>query len=122
MKCRLILIVVACALFSIMGSAHADSNQTDDIFTSTARIVPNFRNGKPIGFKLFSISPEDILAKIGLKNGDVVMRINGITVDSPDKALEAYERSKRLSRFVVAILRRGQEQTLVVNLADFRQK
>ena len=88
----------------------------------SARIVPSFRNGGPSGFKLFSIKPGSDLDKVGLRNGDVVMQVNRISVNSPDDAVKAYENVKKLNTLTLTILRRGQEQSLVVNLADYRQK
>lgn len=58
---------------------------------SQARIVPAFEDGKSIGFKLFNIAPNSVYAKIGLQDGDIITRINGYELNSPDKALEAYQ-------------------------------
>ena len=73
-----------------------------------ARIVPSFKNGKPNGFKMFSIKPGSIYSKIGLKNGDVIQKINGYEMNSPDKALELYQKLKDASSVSVELQRRGQ--------------
>lgn len=73
-----------------------------------ARIVPSFKNGKPNGFKLFSIKPGSIYSKIGLKNGDVIQKINGYEMNSPDKALELYQKLKDASSVSIELQRRGQ--------------
>ena len=54
-----------------------------------ARIVPETKDGKSAGFRLFSIRPDGPFAKIGLLNGDVVSAINGLEMNSPDQALLA---------------------------------
>ncbi|MEM6730868.1 MAG: type II secretion system protein GspC [Myxococcota bacterium] len=72
-----------------------------------ARIVPSFKNGKSNGFKLFSIKPGSIYQKIGLQNGDVIQKINGYTIDSPDKALEIYSKLKTSRNVNIELLRRG---------------
>ncbi len=72
-----------------------------------ARIVPSFKNGKSNGFKLFSIKPGSIYQKIGLQNGDVIQKINGYTIDSPDKALEVYSKLKTSRNVNIELLRRG---------------
>ena len=59
-----------------------------------ARIVPAFKDGVATGFKLFSIRPDSIYSKIGIQNGDVIRRLNGFDINSPDKALEAYSKLK----------------------------
>jgi general secretion pathway protein C len=73
-----------------------------------ARTVPAFRDGKAVGFKLFSIRPGSLYTRIGIQNGDVLQRINGFALDSPEKALEAYTRLKNASRIDIELDRRGQ--------------
>jgi membrane-associated protease RseP (regulator of RpoE activity) len=77
-----------------------------------ARIVPSFQDGKANGFKLFSIRPGSLYAKIGIKNGDVIQRINGYEITSPDKALEIYSKLKDSKNVTVDLLRRGKPQSL----------
>lgn len=73
-----------------------------------ARIVPSFKNGVANGFKLFSIRPGSIYSSIGVQNGDVITRINGFDINSPDKALEVYQRLKDARNVEIDIERRGQ--------------
>ncbi len=77
-----------------------------------ARIVPAFEGGKAVGFKLFSIKPGSLYSKIGLQNGDVINRINGYEMSSPEKGLEVYQKLKDSSNITVDIKRRGKAQTL----------
>jgi general secretion pathway protein C len=53
-----------------------------------AKAVPNFEGGKPVGYKLFQIVSGSIFDKLGLKNGDVIVGLNGQPVTDPAKALE----------------------------------
>ena len=73
-----------------------------------ARIVPSFKNGVANGFKLFSIVPDSLYAKIGVQNGDVIRRINGYEMNSPDKALEIYSKLRDANRIEIEIERRGE--------------
>jgi general secretion pathway protein C len=77
-----------------------------------ARIVPAFEGGKSVGFKLFSIRPGSLFSKIGLQNGDVIGRINGYEMTSPDKALEVYQKLKDSKRISVDVKRRGKPVTM----------
>ena len=77
-----------------------------------ARIVPSFKNGKPNGFKLFSIKPGSIYSKIGLKNGDVIQKVNGYEMNSPDKALEIYQNPNDAQNVTVDVQRRGRSMTM----------
>jgi general secretion pathway protein C len=75
-----------------------------------ARIVPSFKNGQADGFKLFSIRPDSLYSKIGIVNGDVIQRINGLDINSPDKALEAYGKLKSANALDLTVERNGTPQ------------
>jgi general secretion pathway protein C len=77
-----------------------------------ARIVPAFENGKSNGFKLFSIKPGSVFGKIGIQNGDVISKINGYDMTSPDKALEVYAKLKDAKEINVELKRRGQNMNM----------
>ena len=72
-----------------------------------ARIVPSFKNGVANGFKLFSIQPNSLYASIGVENGDVIQRINGYEINSPDKALEVYQKLRESSHITIDLERNG---------------
>jgi general secretion pathway protein C len=72
-----------------------------------ARIVPAFKDGVAQGFKLFSIRPDSIYTKIGIQNGDVIKRINGFDLNSPEKALEVYSKLKEANRIDIEVERNG---------------
>ncbi len=72
-----------------------------------ARIVPAFKDGVAQGFKLFSIRQDSIYSKIGIQNGDVIKRINGFDLNSPEKALEVYSKLKESGRIDIEVERNG---------------
>jgi general secretion pathway protein C len=73
-----------------------------------ARIVPSFKNGVANGFKLFSIQPGSLYASIGVENGDVIQRVNGYEINSPEKALELYQRLRESQHVTIELERGGQ--------------
>ncbi len=73
-----------------------------------ARIVPSFKNGQANGFKVFSIQPNSFYSAIGVENGDVIQKINGYEINSPDKALEIYQKLREARHVTVDIERNGQ--------------
>ena len=77
-----------------------------------ARIVPNYRNGKYEGFKLVGVRPNSLYRAIGIRSGDVIKRINGREINSPNKAIELFESLKNSSNIALDIERRGQLQTM----------
>jgi general secretion pathway protein C len=79
-----------------------------NLVATQARIVPSFKNGVANGFKLFSIQPGSLYSAIGVENGDVIQRINGYEMNSPDKALEVYQKLRESPHITVDIERNGQ--------------
>ena len=73
----------------------------------SARIVPETKDGKVLGIRLFGIRPETLLGTLGLQNGDRLESINGFNMGSPEKALEAYARLRTASQLDVSVNRRG---------------
>ncbi|MCB9506098.1 MAG: PDZ domain-containing protein [Myxococcales bacterium] len=76
------------------------------------RIVPNYVNGSPRGFRLQGVATGSIFSAIGVRNGDVILGVNGTPIDSPQRALELYQAMLQQERVQLQIERRGREQTL----------
>src|SRR5690606_14990128 len=76
-----------------------------------ARVVPSFKDGKANGFKIFSIRPGSLYQKLGLQNGDVIRKMNGYAIYSPEKALASYSRLRESSRSEAELERRGRVAT-----------
>jgi general secretion pathway protein C len=81
-----------------------------------ARIVPSFKNGQANGFKLFSIQPGSLYSSIGVENGDVIQRVNGYEINSPEKALELYQKLKETGHVSIQLERGGQVITKEYNI------
>jgi general secretion pathway protein C len=102
---------------------HVDRQVVDNILENqadlmkSARIVPEKKDGKVVGIRLFGIRPDTLLGKLGMQNGDRLESINGFDMASPEKALEAYARLRTAEGLNVKITRRGTPMTL-----DYRIK
>lgn len=83
-----------------------DEREPHCYFTK-ARIVPAFRDGQGVGLKLFNIQPDSMYAKAGLRNGDVVMSLNGMPLSPAQKALETYEKVKTAPKIDAEVERDG---------------
>jgi general secretion pathway protein C len=90
-------------LEAVLGNMNALSR--------SARIVPEIRDGKAAGFRLYSVRPDGPFAQIGMQNGDVINAINGLDLTSPEKALEVYSKLKSASHLSVGVERNGQKVT-----------
>lgn len=78
----------------------------------TARIVPEQKDGKTVGIRLFGIRSDTLLGTLGMQNGDRLEQINGFDMASPEKALEAYARLRTATSLTVQITRRGKPLTI----------
>jgi type II secretion system protein C len=81
-------------------------------FGRQARIVPYMQDGVVTGFKLFAIRPNTLYSKLGIKNGDVILEINGVKMTNPQDALKVYQEVKEAKTVTMEILRRGKPKTL----------
>jgi general secretion pathway protein C len=78
---------------------------------SDARLLPSQKEGKVEGFKASEVKPNGVFAMIGIKNGDVLLRLNDFPMDAPDKALQSFIALKGQSHLKLDIIRDGQPQT-----------
>ena len=90
-------------------------NNLDKLATQ-ARIVPHFQGGKSVGFRLYAIKPGSLFSKIGLKNGDILQRINGMDINSPEKALEIYTKLRDAKNISLDMQRRGKPLSVEYNI------
>ena len=81
------------------------------LLSRSARIVPEMKDGKAAGFRLFAVRPEGPFALIGMQNGDIISSINGLEITSPEKALEVYAKLKSASHLSLGMERNGQKIT-----------
>jgi len=88
-------------------------------FKDGTQVRPNYKNGKPNGFRLSGLSAGSPLYDIGLRPGDVITAVNGTSLDSPNKALQLYQKMGNLSgvnNVSVTVERGGKSQNLSYKL------
>ncbi|MBN2400970.1 MAG: hypothetical protein JXN64_01080 [Spirochaetes bacterium] len=82
------------------------------------RAGPNRVNGNIDGYKLFRVSPNNILYRLGARSGDIAKRINGHPIDSTEKLLGLWQSIQGDSKITVDIERGGKLQTFEFNVTD----
>ena len=92
-------------------SVQAATQDMNRLLTQ-ARLVPNFTGGVADGFRIFSIVPESLFEKVGLRNGDILHSINGVELKDPEKAFQIYQLLKDSDRFAIDLIRAGQNLSL----------
>ena len=86
------------------------------LLSRSARIVPEMKDGKASGFRLFAVRPDGPFAMIGMQNGDIISSINGLEITSPEKALEVYAKLKSARPLSLGMERNGQKVTKEYNI------
>ncbi len=76
-----------------------------------ARLLPSMKDGKVEGFKVSEVRSTGIFATIGIKNGDLLQKINDFPIDSPEKAIQSFASLKGQSRIKLDMVRDGQPTT-----------
>lgn len=81
-----------------------------------ARVVPNFKGGKIDGYKVFAIKKGSLFEKIGLSNGDVIRSVNGVGINTPERALQLFQQLRAETEFRIDIERDGASKTFSYTL------
>ncbi len=85
---------------------------------TTVRIAPYFRKDEFLGYRINMLKRNSFLYRLGLRAGDILQRINGEEIDSPDKAIEMLSKLDDITAVNVDLLRRGQKKTLFIEIED----
>jgi len=97
----------------LIDRAEVDAalDNMNQLFTQV-RAVPHFQGGKSTGFRLFAIRQNSLFDKIGLRNGDIIQRINGNDISDPSKALGLFNELRNEPSVAVEIVRNKEEKKL----------
>ncbi|RMG58584.1 MAG: hypothetical protein D6713_07420 [Deltaproteobacteria bacterium] len=80
------------------------------------RIIPYFERGEAAGFRLAAIRPGSEFSQLGFSPGDIIKKVNGIPLTSPEKIYTIFQNLKDEKKIEVDILRRGEKKTLVYEI------
>jgi general secretion pathway protein C len=81
-----------------------------------ARLRPHIRNGQEEGFLLSEVKTGGIYHSLGLRNGDVLLRINEYDISNPEIALQAFTALKGMDRIQIDLLRAGSKMTMTYQI------
>jgi general secretion pathway protein C len=54
------------------------------------------------------IQPRSLLALLGIQRGDVLMQVNGVELDSPEKALQIFQQLREARNISIGLVRDGE--------------
>ena len=83
---------------------------------SDSYVAPNMVNGRINGFIISQIEPMSVFDKIGLKDGDIITSINGISLNDPGRAIQTLNGLRNESKVTMQVIRNGKPTTFTVNV------
>jgi type II secretory pathway component PulC len=89
-------------------------------FLDSALATPRYRdtgNGPQSieGFEIDRIKPASVVEQMGLKNGDVILELNGQPLDSLASVIRLFGQAQGMTQSRMTVLRNGQRLTFVLN-------
>lgn len=77
-----------------------------------ARLLPRYNKGVQEGFFMKNIKSGGIYEQLGLKDGDILLKINSYDLTDPEKALQAFSALRGASKIELNVIRSGEPVTL----------
>jgi general secretion pathway protein C len=74
--------------------------------------------GRQRGYRVYPGPNQQAFSRLGLRAGDLVIAINGTTLDDPSRGGEVFGTLGSVAEARVTVVRNGSQQDLVLNLAD----
>jgi general secretion pathway protein C len=81
-----------------------------------ARVVPYLVGGKIAGYTIFDIAPASFYTKLGLQNNDVVERVNGVEIKSPDALYQLFQQIRNQPKIALDYSRNGRRETANIEI------
>ena len=85
-------------------------SQAPDWLWTRARLVPNFRDGQTVGFRLYAVRPGSLVARLGIANGDTLLAVNDeplVSIDfnhNPHSSIFHMDQTKVMDGNMVSIM------------------
>lgn len=93
-----------------------DSINNPEKILTDARLLPNFVNGKQEGYKISEVKPGGLYESIGLKNGDVLIRVNSLEISSPEVAIQTMSALRGTNNVNLDIIRNSERMSLTYQI------
>lgn len=89
-------------------AALADPRQ----IMTDARLLPNMVEGRQEGFVIRELRPGGVYQSLGLRNGDILLRVNEFDISDPETALQVFTALRGMDKVELDIVRGGSRMTL----------
>jgi type II secretion system protein C len=81
-----------------------------------ARVVPYMVGNKIAGYTIFEIAPGSVYTKLGLLNNDVVERVNGVEIQSPEALYQLFQQIRTQRMLALDLSRNGRKETINIEI------
>ncbi|MFN0061376.1 MAG: hypothetical protein ACKVPX_02490 [Myxococcaceae bacterium] len=78
------------------------------------RVVPNFQKGRVQGMKLFDIAPGSFGDSCGLRTNDIVLKLNGVALNSVEDMIDAPSVVRAKGRADLLVQRAGRRIKMTI--------
>jgi general secretion pathway protein C len=88
------------------------------LISDVLRPQPVFAEGKLRGYRVYPGQNARAFASLGLRNGDLVLSINGTPLDDPARGNEIFASLGSSDQARVTVMRNGQQQDITLNMSQ----
>lgn len=85
-------------------------------FLEHVALEPSLAGGKFVGWTIVDMSPRELFRSLDLQPGDVVSRVNGMSIERETEAFDAFQAVRQAPTLEVTYLRQNQPHTLRLSI------
>jgi general secretion pathway protein C len=98
--------------FIVNQKAVESSLENPKRMLTDARLLPNYVNGKQEGFIIKEIRRNGLYDTLGLRNGDILLRVNELEISDAETGLQAFTALRGMDRINLEVRRNGNNMVL----------
>jgi general secretion pathway protein C len=102
--------------FQIPSSVAENARANLGDLLKQAQAVPYLEGNQTTGFQILMIQPGSLIAQLGLQKGDILREINGVALNSPEKALQVFGQVRQATQISIGLERRGKAMTFAYEI------
>lgn len=88
------------------------------LISDVLRPQPVFADGKLRGYRVYPGRNAKAFASLGLRNGDLVLAVNGTALDDPTRGNDIFASLGNSDQARVTVMRNGQQQDITLNMSQ----
>jgi general secretion pathway protein C len=88
------------------------------LISDVLRPQPVFADGKLHGYRVYPGQNTRAFASLGLRNGDLVLAVNGTPLDDPARGNDIFSTLGNSDQARVTVIRNGQQQDITLNMSQ----